>query len=254
MKYLATLFSIGLLLGGCGADETIKGSDSAPTLMEQSGALNESAAERYNFGDVEANLQLEVIIAEKDVPAGGAVTELRAANKEKLNIMTLDIEGAAPTALPITMLIKAKKSFADNFVAVRGKLLREITTGEREEIFTFNTLVDERFYRDLKKDPAEGPFPALFSTDALNGLETMPPTMLLYVEAEAVLVDMATDKLSIDLATVTSSETETGTLLSNPIRINYTMPPVEEASSKGTEESTENTPGAESVEEAPAAQ
>ena len=71
------------------------------------------------------------------------------------------------------------------------------------------------FGADATKKPVE------FSLDALAGLAAAPATMLVHAQAEVILLPAGTDLATVDAKTAAGTSATTGTVLSNPIRVNF---------------------------------
>ncbi|MCK5642982.1 MAG: hypothetical protein KAJ19_19400, partial [Gammaproteobacteria bacterium] len=63
--------------------------------------------------------------------------------------------------------------------------------------------------------------PRVFRIDLLADLEELPTTMLVIAEAEALLMPAGTDAAKLDPRTAETDESNTATLFSNPIRVNF---------------------------------
>jgi hypothetical protein len=263
MKYLSSAFCvIGVLLAGCDQESqpVTPAVEKSPTVMDTE-IGNFVQTNELNFGDVEANFRMEVTVADSHLPPNSNVEELRSPSLKKLTLVTVDIEEQAPSTLPIIIDLVTKEDFTASPVVVRGKLIREVEIGQREVVFTFNTVMDVLKHNRSDPNPTIGPFPARYTADGLKDLDEMPPTILLYLEVEALLMGIDTDKSTLDLTTVSAGPDNTGTLLSNALRINYTAPPAPAAPAPPEEAPAEVTPAevtqsgdGEPAEEVPAAE
>ena len=222
MKYLIIFSTFALLLAGCGED---KQSTSDTTVAGPDEVIIEPV-KKLDFGDVEATVHFEATVLEEDLPEGATVEELFTQTK-RLTVSTVDITGPAPSTLPVTAKIVSDGDFAVNPVAIRGQLIREIEKGKREPIFQFSTIVTEKTRRALPP-VLEGPQTNQFRTDALAGIDSIPETMLLYLEIEAILTEEDTTVESIDIETIQGGIENSGTILGNALRINYTPAPAQQ--------------------------
>lgn len=219
MKYIASILSIGILLAGCGSSPTVQ---TSKPVDEQGLAIAElEKKEKLEFGDVEATVNIEVTIKEEDVPLGSSVDELRAQYHKKLTATTAEIKGLAPTSLMTNIFLKTKTDFSYTPVVIRGKMLREIEIGKRDVIYTFSTVIDGPTIPGSGVPVTPGDYTWEFKVDAFQGLASLPETMLLHVEVEAILLEPETDPATLDLETFAGSIDNAGYLLSNPLRINY---------------------------------
>lgn len=233
MKYPVCLTLASCLLAACGSDNIVVPESSTPSdSLVVNADINQP--QPLDIGDVEATLHIEMQIDDADLLERSQVEVLRTAMK-RLTAVTVDMTGAPPTSLPIKIRLKSKNDFTHSPVVFRGNLIREIEVGNRETIASFNTVVD---IIDNAQVPtvAIDRFPIEFKADALAGDVAMPPTMVLYVQAEVILTEIGTPKESIDPATATGTPDTTSQLLSNTLRINFT--PTE------SPESHESTPAA----------
>ncbi len=219
MKYIASILSVGLLLTGCGSSPTVQTSKAVDEQGLAIAALEKK--EKLNFGDVEATVNIEVTVKEEDVPLGSSADELRAQYHKKLTSASADIKGLAPTSLMTNIFLKTKTDFTHTPVILRGKMLREIEIGKREEIYTFTTVIDSPTIAGGKAPMQPSNYDWEFKVDAFQGLSALPETMLLHVEAEAILLEPDTDLASLDIETFPGNIDNSGYLLSNPLRINY---------------------------------
>jgi len=249
MKYLTATLLTGILIAGCGSDQPAPANLLDAPPADPAPAVFFEAETRLDFGDVEATLRMELLVPEEHIPEGSRVDELRTAF-ERLTAKTIDFNGPVPATLPLLLEVKTDTDFYKSPVALRGKLIREVAPGHREAIYAFNTLVDVPSFRRVE-DPMEGAHPAAFMMDCLVGLSEVPESLLLYIEAEAVLTAYGTDPESVDVETVAGGVDNSGTLLSSVLRINFS-PPVAPAPGS-VSDAADNGASAEAAEGAPEA-
>ena len=216
MRLMVALTMALLALSGCKEEKL--------TVPPASGGADAPASpivtdnEKIDAGDVEAKVGLELTM-EVGASPGIVVEELRNA-KQRLNSVTLTVIPPRPAELWVKILLNTTESFATRPVAVRGKVFREISKGSKEEILSFQTILDA--HAAPHRRPADGSgYPIEFRVDALKGLVDLPATMLLSATAQVVMSPTGTDPATIDPATYTSTSEDTGNLLGNAFRINY---------------------------------
>lgn len=219
MRTHLLIVALAVVIAGCSNPKP----KAAPPLElppgQESAAAMQSPAEKViDIGDVESSISCELNLAEADRAAGWKVTELRDTRKG-LSMVTAELP-AAPETMPVTASIHSLAAFADTPVMVRGRLLREVNPGERVEIGTFS-LVAGRWAESLPSRGENQP-PASWSFNALEGLDTVPESMMLMVETTLVLTPFGTDETALDPETADTAEGFSTVELSNPLRINIT--------------------------------
>ena len=220
MRILAVLTLMALTL--CGCSETKVVVPDIPTPAASSSVSVTSDAAKVEVGDVEAKVDLELSMEGKNTRDLSA-EELRNA-KKKLNYLTISACAPRPAEVWIKITLKTVDSFPTRPTAVRGRLYREITKGHPEEISTFQTVLDAFSAPNRRKEGGKYN-PIEFRADILQGLASLPETMLIYAEAEVFMSPTGTDATAIDPATYTTGPEDTGSLLSNPIRFNFNPVP-----------------------------
>ena len=216
MKLMVALTIFVLALSGCGEEKV-----TVPPAADGSPAATSpvvSDTEKVDVGDVEAKVSLELTLEGGPVP-GIAVEELRNA-KQRLNSVTLNISDPKPAELWIKVALSSTDSFASRPVAVRGTVYREIVKGSKEEILSFQTILDAHTAPQHRLADGSG-HPLEFRVDAIKGLSELPPTMLVSATAQVVMSPTGTDPATIEPATYTGPPEDTGNLIGNAFRINY---------------------------------
>jgi len=158
-----------------------------------------------DVGDAEAALRLTLTIAEP-VPANVGVEELRDMRGD-LNMLTVTVAPPHPQKLDVALTVKSSKGFGEQPLLVRVSVLRDGQAIESQTVTVAG---------DALKNPSS------YTFDALKGLTSAPPSMLLYAQAEIVMLPAGTDVAAIDPAAVTGTPETTGSKVSNPLRINFT--------------------------------
>lgn len=173
--------------------------------MPSSSDPKPAVKEAFGVGDAEAALHIEAVIAERS-KGPNVKTDVAIDMRQRPTMATADIAPPAPKELWVTFTLKSLQPFAERPAAVRIKILRE-----NDVIGSFDAVMGA----DATKKPAE------YSLDVLAGLSAAPATMLVHAQAEVILLPAGTDIATTDPAKVTGTPTTTGTLLSNPVRINF---------------------------------
>ena len=223
MKLLAALSLLAFALCGCGekavvVSELPEGTESLANAMP-------TDLEDLDAGDVEATVSIELTL--DPASAQGVVAEELRNAKKKLNSLTLTASPRMPAELWTKIEVKTTETFASRPTVLRGNVYREVTPGNKEQIFSFQTVLDG-FASPARRNKSTGPFfPIEFRADMLKGLAELPTTMLVFAEVEAFMSPAGTDPASLDMATYTAGPESSGVLMSNPVRINFVALPVE---------------------------
>jgi hypothetical protein len=251
MKLMVALTLLALALSGCSEKSVV-----VSELPEDTPAVADaptSNLKNLDPGDVEANVAVELTLD----PASSlqsVAEELRNA-KKKLNSLTLTSAVQLPGQLWIKIHLKTTESFAARPAVLRGTLYREVTPGNKEAISSFQTVLDE-FAAPARRQADRDYFPMEFRADILQGLATLPTTMLVSAEVDVLMAPLGTDATTLDPVTYTTDPDSMGVLLSNPVRVNFDALPT---AAPGNVPATENasvavpTPEAASVAETPGA-
>lgn len=222
MKLFAALSLLAFALCGCGEKAVI-----VSELPEGAESLAKAAPadlDDLDAGDVEATVAIELTLDPASAQ-GVVVEELRNA-KKKLNSLTLTASPRMPAELWTKIDVKTTETFAARPTVLRGKVFREVTPGAKEQIFSFQTVLDGFAAPSRRKAGGEY-FPIEFRTDMLAGLSETPATMLVFAEVEAFMSPTGTDPASLDQATYTAGPEASGILMSNPVRVDFVALPVE---------------------------
>jgi len=216
-----------VVLGACSSPKPAAAPSPAP---DGNALLPQAATERLpDIGDVESSIGCELTLAPEHAESGWEVTELRD-HRKQLSMVTVTTTGPAKS-LQVQCTVKSINTFSMTPVAIRGRLLREITPGAREPIGEFS-LVAGAMAHEL---PARGNGlpPAIWTFDALAGLESVPESMLLTVETTLMQTPAGTDEASLDAATAEVQAAFQTVELSNPLRVNLggTLAPEPQAAS-----------------------
>lgn len=138
--------------------------------------------------------------------------------RNTLSMATITVHPPFPEQLLVQFEVVAWRAFEERPVVVRVRAYRE-----DDEM-----LGEEHAYlmgRDANQEPigADGrPQPRAFVVNALDGMDAVPDTMLLYARADAWLMEENTAEELLDPRVAASPERVT--LISNPVRINFESP------------------------------
>ena len=163
------------------------------------------AKKTFDLGDAETSLKLEAKVGAASANPSVKVDETLDFRK-KLVLTAVDVAPPAPKEFWVTFILQSSSAFKEAPVVVRGKVFRDDS-----EVGAFATV--------LGADATTKPFKQ--DVDVVAGLSTAPNTMLVHAEAEVILLPEGTDPATVDPKTVTGTLDTTGSVLSNPMRINF---------------------------------
>jgi len=173
---------------------------------ERSSSSSPSVAKKtFDLGDAETSLKLEAKVGAASANPSVKVDETLD-YRQKLVMTTVDVTPPAPKEFWVTFILQSSSAFKEAPVVVRGKVFRNDS-----EVGAFAAVLGA----DATKKPFEQ------NVDALAGLSTAPNTMLVHAEAEVILLPEGTDPATVDPKTVTGTPDATGSVLSNPMRVNF---------------------------------
>ena len=171
-----------------------------------------------DIGDVEFAVSCVLTIAEADRAGGVTVKELKD-YKKNLSMVTADYAGPRPATVPVTCHLESAANYIDTPVALRGRVFREVSPGDKQEIGAF-TAVAGAMATDLPERGFGLP-PAQWTFDAAQGLDSLPDSMLITVELTMLLTPPGTKELDLDPATVEVEASMRSVEISNPLRLNF---------------------------------
>ena len=205
-----------LLFTGCEVRRPPESPEAQPAVPVVVGTP--SMAHIADIGDVEASMRFEGLLADEDIADGVSVDFLQTP-RQTISLCTIEVSGSAPGALWLTFQVVPGRFFDGQPLAVRGVVLREqgIPAGPAESIHEFQALFAP------SGDQPSFPEPLVFRVNALQELDTRPKTMLLHATMEVLLLPKETDTTTVDPATVATDPNRTSHMLSNPIRINFSL-------------------------------
>ena len=203
---LARIACLALMLFSLAACKDMtpkKQPDSASPDAESKAAAPE--VKEADIGDAEYAIHIVGTLAESSTAATIKVDVMKDA-MDRVNMVTITVAPPAPKPLMVSFKVTSKNAFEDSPVALRAKILRD-----GKEVDSFSTLLGA----DAKTAEFEK------SVDVLNGLTAPPQTMLVSAQAEIVLLPKGTDPSKVDLNAAAGTQHTTGSVLSNPLRINF---------------------------------
>ena len=206
-RILSALLLVAVLAACNPAPRTnaAKGSSVAPKA-ETSGVTAEKKS--MDIGDVESVLHIVATLAARSAAPNIKVEEMKD-SRNHLDLTTLTIGPPDPKEVYVSFRVEASKPLTEGPVALRAKILRD-----NQEIGSFATL--------LGADAVNQPYEQ--AVNVLAGLEAVPDTFLVHVQAEVILLPAGTDPATVDVRTVSGTPDSTGAVLSNPVRVNFKRP------------------------------
>jgi len=217
MRFLIPAITCALIVSGCSNPKP----KAAPPAASSPDAQSIQLDAGVDIGDAEYNIACVVTIAPEHRGTNVTVQELRD-YKRKLSMVTAEVVSPIPASLPITCSINSTMDFPENPVALKGRVFREITPGNREEIGSFSAVAGAKAMALPKR---EGQPDATWQFDALQGLSTPPESMLITAELTMLMTATGTQESTIDPNSTQVSAEFTTVEVSNPVRINLGTPP-----------------------------
>lgn len=167
-----------------------------------------------DLGDVDSGVFIRGILA-PGAEAPNITAEYMENVGGQLFMTTITVKEPFPEVLPIRFELNVKRNFAERPVVVRFRALNEN-----------NEVISEEYACVLGKDARTNPLDASgkevtrgFTINVLEGLETIPDTLLVHGRGDAWLMPEGTVETLLDPKVAQSSERIT--LLGNPVRINF---------------------------------
>jgi len=179
----------------------------APTVTpEGADGVPLAAARGLDIGDVEAAVSIEGVLAEKSQAPNVAVDEL-VSMRGDLDMTTVTVAPPYPEELWITFRVTSDKTFKERPVVLRAKVEQDGRIAERLLV-----VLDA----ESTKTPGET------TVEVMSHVQGPPKAILLHAQGEVFFLPEGADP-----QTVAIPPEETGAVLSNPVRINFT--PAKEA-------------------------
>jgi len=193
---------VGLALGAC---RPMEPETKTPLQPEERSILRSSSAKSMDLTAVEHALHLTGALAPQSEAANVTADEMVSA-RSFVNLTTITVAPPYPEALWVTFRVKSTANFPDAPVALRTRIHID-----QEVVDTFSMVLGADATKTSKEQ----------AIDVLAHVAAAPETMLVHARADAVLLPEGTDPASVDPDTVTAPPERTGTVMSNPVRINF---------------------------------
>jgi len=164
-----------------------------------------------NIGDVEAKVFINGTVVERSQGPNVKVEQMEARN-ERITFTTVDVSPPYPSEFWVNFQIRSEESYGKQPVVLRGRMLRdESLLGE------FHTVLG----RDATRGYTASPPLHSYSCDILAGLDAVPESVLVLVEADVLLMSPGTPEASVDPVTAEVEAEFRATIRSNPLRVNF---------------------------------
>lgn len=201
MSRIALVGLIAVALGACKPMEPTRPKVLQP---ERPGVLESEPKAPLEVGAVEATVQLEATLAERSQAANVTAEEMVNA-RSVLDLTTITVSAPTPPDLWVKFKVKCNQDFPETPVVMRAKVLME---GKEVDSFA-------RILADNVRDTEE------HTMDVMAKVTDPPESLLLYAQAELLLLPEGTDPASVDPATASAPGERRGSVISNPVRINF---------------------------------
>ena len=202
MKRFLIVGCLMVLLAGCGPMAPVKPKpgQGGPETRDQS-----SVEKNTTIGDVEFAVHFNGTLDDRSKAPN--ITENTLMNPRKyVDLTTITVKPPYPESLWITFTSSSTKSFRDTPAALRATVYIDDTA-----VDSFTVIMGADASRQKET----------YSLDVLQKAGSVPKTALVRVQAEALLLPEGTDPATVDPATMTVSADRKGTVMSNPVRINF---------------------------------
>lgn len=214
MKQIVALALIAAIASSC------NGKPDTTATLGQNGTDDPvlSTPNKDNVGDLEQAVIIEAAVAQKSQGANVQATPL-VDPRGSMNLLTVDVTPPLPEELWLDITVKSRRSFPKN----PGVLRIAIKDGDHV-LDSFGTVIGN----NAKPSVSER------SVNVLAARDTIPDTMLVTIEVEALLMPEGTDPDSIDPVTAETPESRYSRAVPTPpIRVNFegaaAQPPAEPA-------------------------
>lgn len=167
-----------------------------------------------DLGDVDSGIFLRGLLA-PEAASATCTAEYVETMRGNLSLTTITVKEPFPEQLPIRFEFSAKRDFPDTPVVIRARAYR----GENEPMGEEYACVLGSNARGLPAAEGAEPLQYAFTVNVLEGLETIPDTMLVFGRADAWLMPKGTVETLLDPKTADSPHTVA--LMGNPVRINF---------------------------------
>lgn len=216
MRGILTILLICGVVTACGPQER----DAPPArVMEKPAAPIEidptvPVAQLQDIGDVEQRVRISGTLAEHAAAPNIDVVD-RITPHDVYTMSTITVSPPYPEELWIGFTVSTPDEWGDNPVVLHTTILRD-----DEPLVEFPTVLGEHAHRT--EHPERGEWLDRYQeVDVLQGLDTVPDTMLVIADARALLMPVGTEEEDLDPYTAETPETRRTVLSSNPVRINF---------------------------------
>jgi hypothetical protein len=215
MKYVIWTMALLLMLdAGCFPEKKTEPAASASKESTAAPLTSEGPIPpaKMDIGDVESQVTLQGTLAKESLGASVAAQEEKS-KKNTMTMCTVTVQPPAPPQLFIAFSLKLPLALQKEpgVVVVRGQIMRD-----NQPIQPFSTIFGGN---------AAPVNPIMeIKADALKDIQMPVQTMLLYAQANLILLPEGTDTATIDPAQVPNAPNHTATIMSNPVRINFAAP------------------------------
>ncbi len=214
MRHAMNILAIMLICSGCQPTRpSMKESPQDQGQPGQAEALETGSPIDKVPGDAEAKINVELLV---EAGAGTGNIKMNAVQSARggghVAMATVDIAPPYPKSLAGVIRINMDDAFTGQPVVLRGVLRRE-----QKPLETIQTVVLDRTPLEV----AGAVWPMEFKFDLLKGLETPPATLLFDVILGAEVTPPGTDPAKLDPGKPASADVLEGSLISNPLRINF---------------------------------
>ncbi len=207
MKPIAVLTLVAALLWAMtSCSPKPSGSPAASQGSAGAEAVQGTIEETVEIGDVEQSVLLSLTLA-STLTGPNIRQELLRDPRQIINLARVSVKPPFPKELPILLTISSMRTFPDTPVVLR---VRAFADERPVGVFAAIAGRHDTGNRDV-----------LWTFDPLKDVPAFPDTMLVRVEADALLMPAGTDPGSIDLQTATTSPERVTKLIGNPLRIQF---------------------------------
>ncbi len=167
-----------------------------------------------DLGDVDSGIMILGMLAPESDFANVEVDYLET-QRGRLSMSIITVKPPFPESFHVRFEMASTRDFIERPVVVRVHAYR----AEEERLGEEHAYVMGRTASASGAEAAGVMTPRAFTVNALEGLESIPDTLLVYAEADAWLMATGTDEEVLDPRVATSDERVS--LFSNPVRINF---------------------------------
>ena len=203
MNRIAVAGLLALMLGACKPMATAK--IPSPDANKRSVMENQRASTTVDISNVEFAVHIKGTLDNRSKAPNITCDEMVNA-RYLVDFATITVHPPYPEQLWVMFDVSSTENFAETPI-----VLRTLVKMDNEEVDSFLTTLGS----DARTRLVEN------SMDVMSKLDGMPDSVLIYAQAEALLLPEGTDLASIDPETVTVPRASTGAVISNPIKIKF---------------------------------